>query len=129
MKTIIAGSRTISWTVEQIEAHVWRSGFKVTEVICGEAAGMDTSGKQWAEAKGIPVKSFPAKWGKYGKGAGHVRNEEMAQYADAAIVITTGSRGAANMINTMRRHRKPCYVFAFRPLAPLGESNKNGEKE
>lgn len=115
MKTIIAGSRTILWTVDQIADLVVRSGYEITEVVCGEAAGIDTSGRKWAEAKGIPVKSFPAKWGKYGKGAGHVRNEEMAVYADQAIVITTGSRGAANMINTMRRHRKPCYVFAFRP--------------
>lgn len=117
MKTIIAGSRTLRHA--DIQDYVNRSGFEITEVICGGAIGIDTLGKNWAISRGIPVTLFPAKWDKNGKSAGMIRNNEMAEYADAAIIITTGSRGSANMIHTMARYRKPCRVFGIRsPLRP-----------
>jgi len=116
MKVIIAGSRTINKSVEEIAEYVKQSKFKITEVVCGEAQGIDKSGKIWAKFEKIPVKSFPANWSKHGKIAGILRNNEMAVYADAAIVITNGSRGSQNMILTMRRYIKPCEVFRIEDL-------------
>lgn len=75
MKVIIAGSRTLSPDFDTITAAVEASGFEVTEIICGCAAGVDTAGGQWAEARGIPVKHFPAQWKKFGRRAGPMRTE------------------------------------------------------
>jgi hypothetical protein len=100
MKTIIAGSRGIE-DIAVVAAAVEASGFRdrITEVVSGAARGVDRLGEQWAASVGIPVKSCPADWKRQGRGAGLVRNREMADYADALIAIWDGkSRGTRNMI-------------------------------
>lgn len=101
MKTIIAGSRSYTNTREffiLIGSVPWVGG--VTEVVSGCAKGPDTMGELWAEYFSLPITKFPANWTKYGRGAGHIRNAEMAEYADALIAFWDGvSAGTANMIN------------------------------
>jgi hypothetical protein len=114
MKTIIAGSRSITGeegylAVERLLPNVT---WPISEVVCGMAVGVDTHGLRWAKTYKIPIASFPANWGKYGKQAGHIRNVEMAIYADALFVVWDGeSVGTADMIRLMRQHKKPYMVF------------------
>ena len=111
MKVIIAGGRTIIEPSHIIYA-IEQSCFSMTEVVCGEAAGVDTMGKRWAEWHGIPWASFPANWDRHGKGAGHIRNGEMAAYADALIAIWDGkSRGTANMIEQACAHDLYIHIY------------------
>lgn len=111
MKVIIAGSRHMTQDYTLIGAAVVSSGFEVSEVVCGLARGADTWGKEWAIIRSIPVKEFPADWDKFGKAAGSIRNGQMMEYADAAIVlIWDGSRGSQNMIDQMQKAKKPCFV-------------------
>lgn len=99
MRTIIAGGRDIT-DILLVEQAVCESGFEITYVVSGKARGVDTLGEQWAEARGIPVLSFPANWDKYGKAAGAIRNKEMAENADALIAIWDGvSLGTGNMVS------------------------------
>lgn len=110
MKTIIAGSRTL-YDPALVERAVQESGFDITVVVCGMARGIDTMGREWADCHGIPVKKFPADWDRYGKRAGYLRNEQMAEYADALIAITTGSPGTKHMIDIARRKGLAVYVL------------------
>lgn len=84
----------------------------ITEVVCGMAAGADTYGRRWAICDAsIPVRRFFADWETYGKAAGHIRNGEMADYADGLIAfLYDESRGTANMIEQMQNRNKPCYI-------------------
>jgi hypothetical protein len=60
--------------------------------------GADYLGEKYAKLRGIRVKPFPADWNNLGKKAGHVRNEQMAVYANAAIVFWDGmSPGTGDM--------------------------------
>ena len=94
-----------------IEKAVKESGFDVTEVVCGMAKGADRLGKMWAEWYGKATSDWFPNWAKYGKAAGPIRNKQMAEYADAAIVfIWDGSRGSADMIKQMADLNKPCFV-------------------
>jgi hypothetical protein len=98
MKVIIAGSRTIV-DYDLVVIAVTNSGFEITELVCGEARGVDTCGRQWAEKRQIPIKSFPANWDANGRRAGPMRNRQMAEYAEALILIWDGkSFGSANML-------------------------------
>lgn len=98
MKTIIAGSRSIT-DPKVVERAILESKFNITEVVSGGALGVDRIGEDWAWAKRLPVKVFPAKWEQHGKAAGHLRNAEMADYAEALIAVWDGrSRGTGNMI-------------------------------
>jgi hypothetical protein len=105
MKTIIAGSRDITDTNTLLLA-IADSGWKseITEVVCGKARGVDTLGEQWAKSHGIPVKEFPADWETHGKSAGPKRNRQMAEYAEALILVWDGkSRGSANMLQEAKK--------------------------
>lgn len=114
MKVIIAGSRDIR---EPIKVHdaIAAAVIKIpiiTEVVCGEAEGVDKIGKAWAKAANIPIKSFPADWKTWGKVAGFKRNRDMADYADALIAVWDGkSKGTHDMIELMAEMNKPIYVY------------------
>jgi hypothetical protein len=111
MKVIIAGSRSIRDYSLVVQA-ISDSGFEVSEVVSGRAAGVDTMGEQWANERNIPCTRFPAKWDVYGKRAGIKRNEEMAAYADAMIAIWDGvSRGTSHMILEAQRRCMPWFVL------------------
>lgn len=110
MKVIIAGSRKISDYSELLTA-IARARFEITEVVCGMAIGTDKLGEKWARVNNLPVKEMPADWNKYGKPAGPIRNKQMAEYADAAIVLWDGkSDGSRNMISEMNRLNKPVFI-------------------
>lgn len=98
MRVIIAGSREITdypVLLELIESSEW----DITEVVSGGCRGVDYMGESWARDKGIPVKLFAADWAAYGRLAGEIRNQEMARYADALILLWDGkSPGASCML-------------------------------
>jgi hypothetical protein len=113
MKVIIAGSRNLV-KLFHIEDAIKKSGFEITEVVSGCAVGADSLGEYWAAKNDIPVKKFPAPWDQYGKAAGAIRNVQMAEYADAAIVVWDGaSKGSKHMIKVMHDRRKSCHVHVF----------------
>lgn len=115
MRVIIAGSRDIT-EMAHINDAVAASKFLIHQVVCGMARGVDLLGKEWAEAVGIPVAKFPADWNKHGKRAGYLRNEQMADNADALIAIWDGvSKGTANMIETARKKKLKVYVHIIQP--------------
>jgi hypothetical protein len=112
MRVIIAGSRTIT-DASLIEKAVIASGFEVTELVWGGAAGVDTLAYGWAHERGIPDKSFPADWKRHGKAAGPSRNCEMAAYAEALIAIWDGkSPGTQHMFAEAKR--RGLQVFMMR---------------
>ncbi len=111
LKVIIAGSRDVT-NLFVVEKAVELSGYKPTEVVSGTARGVDRLGEEWARQRGIPVKAFPADWGRLGKSAGYLRNVEMSEYADALLAVWDGkSKGTKHMIDIMSRAKKPVYVY------------------
>jgi hypothetical protein len=103
VKVIIAGSRSIN-DFSIVEEAIRDSQFPITEVVSGGARGVDKLGEEWADKNMVPIKKFPAQWGKYGKSAGPIRNREMAEYADALISIWDGnSRGTMSMVREAKR--------------------------
>lgn len=84
MKTIIAGSRTVT-DLEIVKKAIKASGFKITEVVSGCCLGPDKLGEQWATHNNIPIKRFPADWKKWGIKAGPLRNMEMGEYGNGRI--------------------------------------------
>jgi hypothetical protein len=94
-----------------IVSAVKKSGFQITEVVCGMAIGVDSLGSEWAVNNNIPIKEMPANWDRDKKAAGPIRNRAMAKYADAAVIIWDGvSKGTKNMIDEMIKEKKPYYL-------------------
>lgn len=110
MKVIIAGSRDVT-SLYLVEDASLMSKFDITEVVSGGARGVDRLGEIFAEKNGLPVKVFPADWIRFGKSAGHRRNREMAQYADALVAVWDGvSPGTKGMILEMKKPKKPVFI-------------------
>jgi len=103
MKTIIAGSRTIT-DYALVEQAIMESGFEITEVVSGGANGVDALAIRYAVQHNIPYVILYASWAKHGKSAGPIRNKEMAEYAEALILVWDGkSRGSSNMLNIAKK--------------------------
>lgn len=109
MKVIIAGSRDYEdW--ETAYKYIEQSKFVITEVVNGMARGVDKIGVYYAIDHKLPIKNFPADWNTLGAAAGHIRNEEMAKYADAAVIIINSySKGSMNMLSHMNTYKKRFY--------------------
>lgn len=109
MRTIIAGSRNIT-NADLIRQAIQESGFDITQVITGGARGVDRIAHDICKAK-YDCKIFYADWNKYNKRAGMIRNNEMADNADALIAIWDGkSKGTENMIKTAKAKGLKVYV-------------------
>ena len=111
MKTIIAGSRTIT-RICLLAVAVTAAKFEMTEIVSGCADGVDQLGERWAQMAGLPVRQFPADWKRYGRAAGRQRNLQMAVYAQALIAIWDGkSPGTRHMIATAERMGLKVFVY------------------
>jgi len=110
MRTIIAGGREVTEYAHIIRA-TQRCGWTPAVVISGHARGVDKLGELWAERNKIPCEIFPANWDLYGNKAGPIRNNQMAEVADALIAIWDGkSRGTKHMIDTATKKGLKVYV-------------------
>ena len=113
MRVIIAGSRTITdlIRVRQAMFDAGLNDIAPTRIVCGMARGVDMLGREWAHAMDMPVDEFPADWSTYGKRAGYLRNEQMADNADALVALWDGkSPGTKHMIDIARRKGLKVYV-------------------
>lgn len=153
-RVIIAGSRkfTDQLTTDKVLDGIFPEA-KGLVIVCGEAAGPDTLGKRWGLSRGHSIASFPADWDnleapgavirttksgkKYNAIAGHVRNEEMAKYANAEgtgalVVFWDGkSKGTKNMIDLAKRYKLRYRIILIDtdeekpvdPSLPIGEND------
>lgn len=103
MKVIIAGSRHIE-DYDALMELIGDTDWDIDEVVSGGCWGVDMMGERWAGEQGLPVRQFAADWAKFGREAGELRNREMAEYADALILLWDGkSPGASCMMREAAR--------------------------
>lgn len=74
----------------------------VTLLVHGAARGADSLGAEWAMARGIETKPFPADWNTHGRRAGPVRNAEMVAHGLDGLVAFPGGTGTADMVRQCR---------------------------
>ena len=121
MKLIIAGSRTIpELSVGFINR--WCPP-DVDEIVSGLAYGPDKDGVDFAHAMGMMLTTFEPDWKKFGKGAGFVRNEAMAAYADSLLAFWDGkSHGTHHMITCMEKLGKPVKIIVIKAVDSLEQT-------
>lgn len=114
MRTIIAGSRDCT-DPKVLRRALSQCGWAPCAVLSGTARGADTLGEQWAQQFRVPLEYYPADWNTHGRGmAGKIRNQAMADAADALVALWDGnSGGTADMIRRARAAGLKVFVYKY----------------
>ena len=84
------------------------------EFVSGGADGADALGELFAKDWACKCTKFPADWDQYGKAAGVIRNQQMADYADMLVAFWDGkSKGTKNMIDCALRRGLEMHVYRY----------------
>lgn len=116
MKILICGDR--NWTDKQRIKEVLRKHLSHLSdpnealIIHGAARGADSLGGKVAAELGCRVKTYPALWTRYGKGAGPIRNQHMldCEHPDLCLAFHSNiseSKGTADMLRRCRKAGVP----------------------
>lgn len=124
MKVIIAGCREYNDydRVCEVMKHIvelWQVEEDL-EIVSGHAPGADALGERYyLEQWGCDKPTlFCPDWTAYGDAAGPMRNERMADYADALVAFWDGNKrrsGTHGMIQKMIARGKPVHVEIIKP--------------
>lgn len=100
-KVIVAGTRYFNnYDLMCKKLDYFLCNLEDIEIVSGTARGADALGEQYANEHNLTIKQFPADWDKYGKRAGYLRNNQMADYANYLVAFWDGkSKGTSLMIN------------------------------
>lgn len=116
-RVIIAGGRYFSdYELLKEKCDEFLQG-KIDEeivIISGHASGADSLGERYAQERGYKIETYPADWKKYGRAAGPVRNEQMANIANALIAFWDGkSKGTKSMISLAKKKGLQVFVAQY----------------
>jgi len=106
LEILVTGSRDFTDYAKMKAAMKNLDPEKITRVIHGAAPGADSLASRWAYEKGVDVLAYGAKWGKYGRAAGAIRNSKMLRLHPDALVFAfplPNSRGTVDCINKARK--------------------------
>ncbi len=109
MRLLICGDR--KWTNSQlIEDLFWY--LRPDMLIAGGANGADSTAAITAVRLQVPHTIFPAQWGKHGKSAGPIRNQQMIDEGKPDLIVAfhnhiEQSAGTADMLMKAERQRIP----------------------
>jgi hypothetical protein len=114
IRVIVAGSRTFDnyqYLEEKMLELLEGTGDPV-EIVSGTAKGADQFGEKFAAKHGLGCIRMPANWDQYGKRAGYLRNEQMAEIGDALVAFWDGeSRGTKHMIDIAKGKGLAVHTF------------------
>jgi hypothetical protein len=71
-------------------------------LVHGNAVGADRDAALWFYDKGLPTEPHNADWGRFGKAAGPIRNQEMVDSGLDLLIAFSGGRGTADMVRRAR---------------------------
>lgn len=118
VQLIIAGGRDFTnkeLVVERLQAMEQLGLFpNGVELICGMAKGADQLGFDVFHEASLTIHAFHPDWDGLGKRAGFVRNAQMGDAADMALIFWDGhSRGTKHMIQYMEKLNKRVYLVRY----------------
>ena len=107
MKLLIAGSRGI--TSFDLTPYITE---EVDTILTGGAKGIDTIAEEYADSHGIKKTIIKPQYDRYGKGAPMVRNKELVNLCDKALIIWDGvSKGTKFTADFAKKMNKEVTVI------------------
>lgn len=107
MRVAVVGSRTL--TVSNLEDYLPEN---VSEIISGEARGVDQCAHAYALAHGIRLTEYLPDYARHGRRAPLMRSDLIVARAELVLAFWDGcSRGTVYTIRRCRATGVPCRVF------------------
>lgn len=91
-------------------------------LVHGNAVGADRDAALWFNERGWPTEPHNADWGRHGKAAGPIRNDEMLKSGLDILIAFPGGRGTADMVSRCQKAGVNV-VFAATPDDREGSDN------
>ncbi len=119
VRIAVVGGRNIedfSFVLEKFEEVLFKEGLckHQVSIVSGGARGVDSIAKRIAIYYGIPFQEFRAKWEKYGKRAGPIRNRKIVENSDIVIAIPSpDSKGTWDTVKKAEKKGLRVYVFEY----------------
>ena len=115
MKIAVIGSRSITDAAALAEM-LAPYAERVTEVISGGAAGVDTLAREWAHRHGKPLRELRPDYRRHGSRAPLLRNQQIVAAADQVFILWDGSSsGTAYTKREAERQGKPVHERRIMP--------------
>jgi hypothetical protein len=84
----------------------------ISAVVSGGARGADAMSERIASEFGLTHQHFRADWGRYGRGAGPIRNQQIIDAADLIVAFPLGkSSGTYNAITKAEKANKRVKIY------------------
>ena len=114
-KVIVAGGRDFfDYNLLKSKLDILLLNKENVIIVSGTAKGADRLGERYAREHNLVISSFPALWNQHGNIASFIRNEEMANYADACICFwNCESTGTKHMIETAKTKGIPLRIIEY----------------
>lgn len=115
LRIVIAGSRSYC-NFEEAETFIRESLKTISAhppfiVLCGGAKGADQLGEKFALCNAFPIEHHFPQWQRFGKAAGPIRNQKMAELCDVVICFWDGkSKGTASLIRYAKKFKKTIFI-------------------
>jgi hypothetical protein len=114
MRVIVCGGRDydnfarVCTTLDAV-ARKHPNGFVVVQ---GGAPGADGLARQWCQSRKVECVTYAADWGKHGRAAGPLRNQQMLDAGADGLVAFPGGRGTADMVKRAENAGVPVWRIA-----------------
>ena len=120
LSVLIAGSRTFDNYKLLSDICKTLANGNDLRIISGAAKGADTLARKFAEENNYEYIEMPADWGKYGKRAGYIRNQQMheklCQYDERlCIAFWDGeSKGTQHNFGLAEKFQTPIVIYNYK---------------
>lgn len=110
MRILVCGGReyddylTVRNTLDHLIYDGDHTNWEDHTIISGGARGADTLAVRFAQNYGTKLRVFQPDWKRYGKSAGHIRNQQMLDEGKPnKVVAFPGGSGTADMIRRAKK--------------------------
>ncbi len=106
-RVVVSGSRSITdyFFIKELLDY-YKDTLRPSVIISGNASGVDTLCERYAKENNISLELYPAQWDIYGKQAGFIRNDLMANKSDILFCVwDTKSNGTKHMLDICRKKK------------------------
>ena len=122
MKAAIVGSRHYR-NYKQFKEELVQFRDVITHVVSGGAKGTDTMAETWAHENDKEFTVHRAKWGKYGKAAGPIRNSKIVRDVQMVIAfLAPSSKGTRDTIQKAQDANLPVHIINI--CIPAGSTSR-----